>query len=111
VELLKLLYQSIRAIIKDNLDNELVRAVYEIKILVINGIFPGVPADLELQDATKYAVDFIVRTGVEHLYTFAVKEDVLLQLKDLNERYRHRFYDREFKSLKLFDELQSLGYN
>lgn len=111
VELLKLLYQSIRAIIKDNLDNELVRAVYEIKILVINGIFPGVPADLELLDATKYAVDFIVRTGVEHLYTFAVKEDVLLQLKDLNERYRHRFYDREFKSLKLFDELQSLGYN
>ncbi len=109
VELLKLLYQSVRAIVKKNLDNRLVRAVYEIKVLVVNGLFPGVPSDTKLLPATAYAVDFIVNTSVEHLYTFAVKEEVLAQLKELCDRYRKRFYDREFKSLKLLDEMQELA--
>ncbi|MCR4685034.1 MAG: DNA repair protein RecO [Lachnospiraceae bacterium] len=109
VELLKLLYQSVKAIIKENLDNELVRAIFEIKALVVNGLFPGVPSDMELLPATVYAVDFIVNTGVEHLYTFAVKEEVLSQLKELCDRYRRRFYDREFKSLKLLEELCEPG--
>ncbi|MCR5268966.1 MAG: DNA repair protein RecO [Lachnospiraceae bacterium] len=109
VELLKLLYQSVRAIVKKNLDNRLVRAVYEIKVLVVNGLFPGVPSDAKLLPATAYAVDFIVNTSVEHLYTFAVKEEVLAQLKELCDRYRKRFYDREFKSLKLLDEMQELA--
>ena len=109
VELLKLLYQSVRAIVKKNLDNRLVRAVYEIKVLVVNGLFPGVPSDTKLLPATAYAVDFIVNTSVEHLYTFAVKEEVLAQLKELCDRYRKRFYDREFKSLKLLNEMQELA--
>ncbi|MBO4902681.1 MAG: DNA repair protein RecO [Lachnospiraceae bacterium] len=111
VELLKLLFQSVRAIIKPNLDNALVRAIYEIKALVVNGLFPGLPADKQYLNATQYAVDFIVRTGVEHLYTFAVTEEVQKELTQLCDIYRKRFYDREFKSLKLFDELKALGYN
>ncbi len=109
VELLKLLYQSVRAIIKASLDNELVRAIFEIKALCVNGLFPGVPKDMELLAATQHAVDFIVHTPVEHLYTFAVKEDVLAQLKELCDRYRKRFYDREFKSLRLLEEMQDLS--
>ena len=107
VEMLKLLYQSVRAIISPSLDNALVRAVYEMKALVVNGEFPGVPAGMTLLPATQYAVDFIVKTGVEHLYTFAVTEEVLEELTQLNEIYRKRFYDREFKSLKLYREISS----
>ncbi|MCR5221315.1 MAG: DNA repair protein RecO [Lachnospiraceae bacterium] len=105
LELLKLLYQSVRAIINPNLDNALVRAVYEIRILVVEGTFPGIPAGRTWLDATAYAVDFIVNTPIAHLYTFAVSKEVLAELDTINEIYRKRFYDREFKSLKLFAEM------
>ena len=105
LELLKLLYQSIRAIIKPNLDNELIRAIFEIRILVVEGIFPGLPDNREWLSGTSYAVDFIVNTPLNHLYTFAVSPEVLTELKEINDHYRKRFYDREFKSLKLFDEM------
>lgn len=41
-ELLRLLYQSLRALCKESLDNRLVRRVFEWKSLVINGEYPQV---------------------------------------------------------------------
>ena len=41
VEVLKLLYQSVKALCYPKIDNRLVRAIYEMKILVINGLFPS----------------------------------------------------------------------
>ncbi len=106
VMMLKLLYQSIRALVKDSLDNTLVRQIYEIKTLVVNGVFPGLPIGKDLLPATVYTVDFIVQTPIEQLYTFAVTEDILIELSELNRVYRSRFYDRPFKSLKLLEELE-----
>ncbi len=40
-ELLKLLYQSLRALTAKSLDHELVRYIFEIKTVVINGEFPA----------------------------------------------------------------------
>ncbi|MCI7813155.1 MAG: DNA repair protein RecO [Lachnospiraceae bacterium] len=41
-ELLKLLYQSMRALMNPHLDNRLVRAVFELKAMVIQGEYPEV---------------------------------------------------------------------
>jgi len=38
--MLKLLYQSLRALAKDNIEKELVRYIFELKALVINGEYP-----------------------------------------------------------------------
>ena len=105
IEMLKLLYQSVRAICNKSLDNRLVRYVYEIKALVVNGEFPGVPKDTVLDRSTAYTVDFIVNTPVEKLYTFAVNDTVLSELSKLCELFRTRFIDRKFKSLDLLDTL------
>ena len=40
-EMLKLLYQSLRALMHPGIDNRLIRVIYEIKATVINGEFPG----------------------------------------------------------------------
>ena len=106
VELLKLLYQSIRAIIKDNIDNRLVKVIYEMKIMVVNGEFPGIPDDVNLSEASKYAIDFIVRTPVEKLYTFAVTEEVLKELEFVSQRYRNKYIDKSFKSLDLIGNFE-----
>ena len=41
-EMLKLLYQTLRALESDKYDNKLVRAVYELKALAVNGEAPNV---------------------------------------------------------------------
>ena len=43
-EMMKLLYQSLRALSVPSLPRELVRYIYEIKSIVVNGEFPGIPA-------------------------------------------------------------------
>ncbi len=105
IEMLKLLYQSVRAICNSSLDNRLVRFVYEIKAMVVNGEFPGIPKDAQLDRSTVYTIDYIVNTPVEKLYTFAVTDTVLQELAKLCEGYRARIIDRKFKSLDLLDSL------
>ena len=101
-EMMKLLYQSLRALCVPALSRELVRYIFEIKSIVVNGEFPGLPADTTgLEDSTIYALNYIVESSVEKLYTFTVSESVLFQLKGLAELYCDRVFDREFKSLEI----------
>ena len=102
-QMLKLLYQSLKAVCAPALDNRLVRHVYEIKAMVVNGEFPGIPENIEVSDATKYTVGFITKTPIEKLYTFAVTDTVLSELDRLCAFYRKRYFDRPFKSLDLID--------
>lgn len=102
-EMLKLLFQTIRAIVKDNIDNRLIRCVYEIKSLQVNGEFPGIPESMKLSDGAKYAVNFIVTTKVEKIYTFAVTDSILEELITLSKYYMDRFVDKKFKSLNMLE--------
>ena len=106
IELLKLLFQSIRAIIKPSIDNELVKVIYEMKAMVVNGEFPGIPKVNNLSDTAKYTIDFIVRTPVEKLYTFKVNDEVLLELQKLSSEYINKYIDKKFKSLELLEMLK-----
>ena len=103
LQMLKLVFQSVRALIKPNIDNRLIRAVFEIKALVVNGEYPGIPADREFLNATKKAVAFIVDSTIEKLYTFAVSNEVLDELLYLGTFYRERYIDHEFKSLDMIE--------
>ena len=101
-KMMKLLYQSLRALSVPSLARELVRCIYEIKSIVVNGEFPGMPADATgLEESTLYALQYIVESPVEKLFTFTVSESVLTQLKVLAERYCRKAFDREFKSLEI----------
>ena len=103
-EMLKLLYQSLRALTHPTLSNALVKCIYELKALQINGEYPGVPNG-EWQESTLYTLQFIASSQVEKLYTFTVKEEVLAELQDIAEKYRKRFMDRHFKSLEILETL------
>lgn len=103
-EILKLLYQSLRALSAVRLKRQLVRAVFEIKLVVLNGEFPGMPTG-NFEETTLYAVDFIVRTPVEKLYTFTVKESVLLELVKIGQKYRQDCMPGRFKTLEILQSL------
>ena len=104
-ELLKLLYQSLRALMHEGLSNVLVRYVFEMKAMVINGEFPGMPREGDWEESTRYAVSYIVNSSIEKLYTFTVTPQVLNQLKQIADDYRVRYVDRQFKSLEIVDNL------
>ncbi len=104
-EMLKLLYQSLRALMHEGLSNVLVRYIFEMKAMVINGEFPGMPVKGEWEESTRYAVSYIMNSGIEKLYTFTVTPPVLEELKRIGDAYRTRFIDRSFKSLEIVDNL------
>ena len=104
-EMLKLLYQSLRALLHDGLSNRLIRYIFEMKAMVLNGEFPGMPSEGIWDESTAYAVSYIVDSGVEKLYTFTVTDGVLDQLGEIADDYRRRYLDRQFKSLEIVDNL------
>lgn len=104
-QMLKLLYQSIRAIEAPSLDNRLVQAIFELKTIVVNGEFPGVPTDVSLLESTVYAIQYIQASTIEKLYTFTVTEEVLKELTQVACDYMKKIVRHEFKSLEILKTL------
>lgn len=104
-EMLRLLYQSLRALQKQSLENGLVRCVFELKAMVVNGEFPGMPTEGVWEESTRYAVAYIASAPIEKLYTFAVTRKVLGELQKIADSYRIRYIDRSFKSLEILETL------
>lgn len=111
-EMLKLLYQSLRALLHEKLSNILIRYIFEIKALAINGEYPGIPQrDIPYLASTQYAVNYIVASSVEKLYTFTVTEEVLAELSQIADRYRKHFMDRKMKSLEILQEMGDVKFH
>ena len=104
-EMMKLLYVALRALCKAAISKELVRYVYECKVLVINGEFPGVPKDRALEESTKYTLNYIAASSAEKLYTFKVSDSVLEELRQISTEYMKKIVNHEFKSLEVLQNL------
>ncbi len=103
-ELLLLLYQSLRALLKPAIPNSLVQLVFELRAMTINGEYTVYPPD-PVSESAVYAWEFIISSPLEKLYTFVLKEAVQRELQECVEINKRRFLDREFKSLGILREL------
>ncbi|MCI9163129.1 MAG: DNA repair protein RecO [Lachnospiraceae bacterium] len=104
-ELLLLLYQSMRALLKPALPHSLVQLVFELRAMAANGEYTAQPPKA-VSDSAAYAWEFIIASPLESLYTFVLKEGVQRELRECVELNKRRFVDREFKSLGILRELQ-----
>lgn len=104
-ELLKLLYQALRALIHPAYDNRLVRAIYEIKAIAVNGEFPGLFSEVDPEGTCAYAINYIVQSPIEKLFRFTVTEEVLQELCRQAARYCDKCMDKKFKSLEIIETL------
>lgn len=130
-ELLKLLYQTLRALGKGTLDARLVRRVYEFRVLLAEGEYPNFFScqncgetdglacfsvrrhgmlcrhctkekdGIPLDGSTLYTLQYIFSAELTKLYTFTVSDHVL----DLMERIADRIYadqvPHSFRSLEI----------
>ncbi|MGN0166699.1 MAG: DNA repair protein RecO [Acetatifactor sp.] len=104
-EMMKLLYQSLRALCAASLPNPLVRCIFECKAIAVNGEFPGPPSDRTLEESTVYALQYIASSPIEKLYTFTVTDDVLEQMKQVAAEYMKKYVGHHFKSLEVLQTL------
>lgn len=134
-EMLKLLYQSLRALESRKFTPEFVRVVFELKALMINGEGPSVFACMhcrttenlkyfsvvrggifcpkcsagqktkEIHESTRYAMQFIISSSIERLFTFQLSEEVLKELIKIMKNYMSTYVKHSFRSLQIIDEL------
>ena len=135
-ELLKLLYQTFRALTNTHIPNRLVRCIFELKTVCINGEGPQVfecvscaghgdsmkfsvrkgglvckKCESQASDAVKiatstlYTLQYIVSSKVEKLYTFTVKDEILVELEDIIRNYLAVYVGRNFKSLEILETI------
>ncbi len=106
LDMLKLLYQSLRALSVDTIDNRLVKAIYELKMLDING-FCNIDKELErvnVKEATEYALRFVTINPVEKLYTFKLTEECLIEFRDVVQSIFKKFVDKTFNSEAMIED-------
>ncbi|MDR1801125.1 MAG: DNA repair protein RecO [Lachnospiraceae bacterium] len=101
-ELLKLVFQSLRALGAPQFSKELVRSIFEIKATAVTG--EGIDIKkikAPLKPATVQAIEFILHSPVGKLYTFSVSEEVLSELSEAAKRHLEYVLDRPMKSAKM----------
>ncbi|MEE1009806.1 MAG: DNA repair protein RecO [Agathobacter sp.] len=134
IEMLKLLYQSLRALESQSFDNSLVKAIFELKAITINGEGPnvfycvnchgtenlrrfsvkraglycdrcsGMENGIEISEATRYTLQYIVASKPEKLFNFSVSEEVLSQLIQIVDEYIKFYVHHDFKSLEIMKD-------
>lgn len=102
--MLLLIYQSLRALLKPQIPNELVRRVFELKAMVVNGEYTEKPP-LEVGGSAGYTWEYVVISPMEKLYTFVVTDEVLEEFGRCVDRNKGRYIDREFHSLDILKVL------
>lgn len=104
-EMLLLLYQSMRALLKPSLPDELVQIVFELRAMVANGEYTEHPPRA-VSDSAVYAWEYIISSPIETLYTFVLTQEVQRELKSCVDMNKKRFIDREFHSLDILDMMK-----
>lgn len=104
-EMLVLLYQSLRALESDKFDNRLVKAIFEIKAVCIEGELGEIRNPGEYREDTRFALDFIRKTPSAKLFSFKVSDKVLEELSKIGKETVNRHVDTLLKSAQILETL------
>ncbi len=100
--MLALTYQSFRALEKNTIPYSLVRRIFELRTMVINGEFPDVNT-LGAEGDTLYTMQFVAATPIQKLYTFKVSDQVYEKLAQIIDGHMNKVIDKKFKSMEILD--------
>ena len=95
---LKLLYQACRAITHPAYDRRLVKTVFDLKALMLQGSFHRDLYETGYSDTARYTLDFLLRTPAEKVFGFTVMDEVKGELERIaaaenrlsNEGHRYK---------------------
>ena len=99
-----ILYVSLKALSKEALPNPLVRRIFELRAMVINGVYTQEPEG-RVSESCVYAWQYVIATPLGSLYTFTLKEDVLREFSREVQHAMDEYIHHEFKSLEILEVL------
>ncbi|MCF0122253.1 MAG: DNA repair protein RecO [Lachnospiraceae bacterium] len=100
-EMLHLLYLSLKALLNPSLEDRLVRRIYELRMMTINGEYAL--DDKAMSPLAFYICQYIMGAPMKKLYTFTVTTQVLKELENLMNRHIKKVLDRKIKSLSILE--------
>ena len=106
--MLLLVYQSLRALLNARIPNGLVRKIFELKAMVVNGEYTQDPP-FKVSGGAQYTWEYVIASSIEKLYTFAVTQEVYEEFEACVDTNRKRYIDREFHSLEILEALGACG--
>ena len=99
--MLNLLYLSLKALLNPSLEDRLVRRIYELRMMTVNGEYA--PDAGAMSPSALYTCQYIMGAPMEKLYTFTVKPEVLEELEKLMNRHMKKVLDRKIRSLEILE--------
>ena len=110
-QMLKLLYFSLRALSLESISKRLVRSVFELKTLIINGLCPAYDRIFSRDSTYAFAVNaasgarrafqYVWTAEIEKLYTFVLTDRAMDDFETIAGRLMEISTDTRFKSLSL----------
>ncbi|MBO5999658.1 MAG: DNA repair protein RecO C-terminal domain-containing protein, partial [Lachnospiraceae bacterium] len=104
-DLLLHLYVSLLELEKDRSPLVLVRSIFELRTLKLEGVLSPESIPGDLLDGTRHAVRHINDSDPGHLYAFQVSEEVKNELAVLSERLFRNYTGHKFTSLDILDAI------
>ncbi len=107
-EMVNLLFVALRAILKGNVPLPLLRRIFELRVLVINGEYAPPDVQGNLDPDAWYALRFAAGAKTGALFSFSLSERAGEDFAREVERAMRRSTDRKFKSLATFEEMMDV---
>ena len=98
--MLKLLYASLVALQKGTIPKRLIRSVFELKLMQLNGEYSETPLS-ETDETTAYAWSYVLATRIEKLFSFTLKPESIGSFARAVAELMDYYIDRGFKSLEI----------
>lgn len=106
-QMIKLLYYALTALTKPSIPHRLTRRIFELRLMKIDGQYDQEPAAAgKVGETTAFTWNYILNTPLEKLFTFVLKEEVLLELEECVDRSLKKYVDKKMNSLEI---LESIG--
>lgn len=110
VSILKLLYKTLQELTKERIPRELIRYIFELKLLQLNGEAPDASSLGQFKHpSTLYTIQFIYTSPIEKIYSFLVKDEVLQDLRRISRIYFIPNLDKPMKSLAILEDCLKLS--
>ena len=100
-----LIYVTLKALLKGSQPPQLIKNIYELRTLVLNGDYAVPSEELAGSRALWFALRYTAAAPFQKLYGFSLDEDTALQFQEEAERALLNVTDRQFRSLDLISQI------
>ncbi len=107
-EMLNLLYMALKALLRKSTDDRIIRAVFELRLLAVNGDYAPEKGSAE---ASMFSIcSYITSAPCQKIFSFSLRDDRKKELIAISRRACSRVIDRPLRSLRIMEEmLESCG--